>query len=99
MHILVSVNEGIIFILQICNLIFLLFDYTLGLRDRDYDTQAANAADICIDSISSLIRLFLWHGRRSYKRNVDICSFVLQRGLVISFIELIFVAVFYTISL
>ncbi|EAS04930.2 phospholipid-translocating P-type ATPase, flippase family protein (macronuclear) [Tetrahymena thermophila SB210] len=71
----------------------------LGIGISDSDNKLAQlAADVTIPEFYYLNQLLLWHGR-CYKKAVSLCSFVYQRGLVIAFIELIFVGVFYTITI
>ncbi|KAL6048773.1 putative aminophospholipid-translocase, variant 2 [Balamuthia mandrillaris] len=57
--------------------------------------QASLAADFSINQFSHLSRLLLWHGRNSYKRSARLSHFVIHRGLIISFIQAVFSALFY----
>eukprot|EP01087_Luapelamoeba_hula_P020418 TRINITY_DN6962_c0_g1_i1.p1 TRINITY_DN6962_c0_g1~~TRINITY_DN6962_c0_g1_i1.p1 ORF type:complete len:1107 (+),score=152.37 TRINITY_DN6962_c0_g1_i1:336-3656(+) len=57
--------------------------------------QASLAADFSITQFSHLTRLILWHGRNSYKRSARLSHFVIHRGLIISFIQAVFSAMFY----
>jgi len=57
--------------------------------------QAALAADFAIQEFSYLPRLFLWHGRNCYKRTAKLSQFILHRGLVISFVQMVFMSMFY----
>jgi len=53
------------------------------------------AADFSINQFSYISRLLLWHGRNSYKRSANLGQFVIHRGLIISFIQAVFSAIFY----
>jgi len=53
------------------------------------------AADFSINQFKHLKRLILWHGRNSYKRSARLGQFIIHRGLIISFIQAIFSAIFY----
>eukprot|EP00011_Vannellida_sp_DIVA3-517-6-12_P015112 CAMPEP_0114620448 /NCGR_PEP_ID=MMETSP0168-20121206/8730_1 /TAXON_ID=95228 ORGANISM="Vannella sp., Strain DIVA3 517/6/12" /NCGR_SAMPLE_ID=MMETSP0168 /ASSEMBLY_ACC=CAM_ASM_000044 /LENGTH=684 /DNA_ID=CAMNT_0001831639 /DNA_START=263 /DNA_END=2313 /DNA_ORIENTATION=- len=57
--------------------------------------QAALAADFSVLQFSHLQSLLFWHGRNSYKRSAMLSQYVIHRGLIISFIQAIFSAVFY----
>ncbi|GAM24916.1 hypothetical protein SAMD00019534_080910 [Acytostelium subglobosum LB1] len=57
--------------------------------------QASLAADFSINQFSYLSRLVLWHGRNSYKRSASLSQFVIHRGLIISFIQCVFSAIYY----
>jgi phospholipid-translocating ATPase len=57
--------------------------------------QASLAADFSITKFKHVARLFLWHGRNSYKRSSALAQFVIHRGLIISVIQAVFSAVFY----
>jgi len=57
--------------------------------------QASLAADYSINQFHYIRRLLLWHGRNSYKRSASLGQFVIHRGLIISFIQSIFSALFY----
>ncbi|KYR01728.1 hypothetical protein DLAC_01739 [Tieghemostelium lacteum] len=57
--------------------------------------QASLAADFSINQFSYLSRLILWHGRNSYKRSARLSQFVIHRGLIISFIQCVFSAIYY----
>jgi len=66
----------------------------IGLEGRE-GKQAALAADFSIREFSHLSRLVLWHGRNCYLRSATLSQFVIHRGLIISFIQLVFSALFY----
>merc|ERR1712137_692490 len=57
--------------------------------------QAALAADYSISQFSHVAQLFLWHGRNSYQRSAAMSQVIIHRGMVISFIQAIFCAVFF----
>jgi len=57
--------------------------------------QASLAADFSINQFSYLSELLLWHGRNSYKRSAILSQFIIHRGLIISFIQFVFSAMFY----
>jgi phospholipid-translocating ATPase len=57
--------------------------------------QASLAADFSIAEFSALRSLILWHGRQSYKRTSKLSNFVFHRGLIISFIQILFNCMFY----
>jgi len=57
--------------------------------------QASLAADFSINQFSYLTELLLWHGRNSYKRSAILSQFIIHRGLIISFIQFVFSAMFY----
>ncbi|EFA84483.1 ATPase [Heterostelium album PN500] len=61
--------------------------------------QASLAADFSITQFSYLSRLILWHGRNSYKRSASLSQFVIHRGLIISFIQCVFSAIYYFAAL
>jgi len=57
--------------------------------------QASLAADFSITQFSHIGRLLIWHGRNSYKRSASLGQFIFHRGLIISFIQAVFSALFY----
>ena len=66
----------------------------IGVEGRE-GKQAALAADFSISQFSHVARLVLWHGRNCYLRSATLSQFVIHRGLIISFIQLTFSALFY----
>jgi phospholipid-translocating ATPase len=58
----------------------------IGIKGKE-GFHASNASDYAITEFRHIIRLFLWHGRNSYIRSANICQFILQRGLIISFMQ------------
>lgn len=61
--------------------------------------QAALASDFSILKFKYLGTLLLWHGRLSYKRAAIMSQFVIHRGLIISIIQLVFIMLFYYVSI
>lgn len=57
--------------------------------------QASLAADFSVKQFSAITRLLLWHGRNSYQRSARLSQFVIHRGLIISFIQAVYSAIFY----
>ena len=57
--------------------------------------QASLAADFSINQFRYLTRLFLWHGRNSYKRTAKVSQFVIHRGFVIAIMQAVFSAILY----
>ncbi len=53
--------------------------------------QASLAADYSIPTFKHLNLLLLWYGRLSYKNTSTISKFVIHRGLIISFIQVIYI--------
>lgn len=61
--------------------------------------QASLAADFSITQFSHISKLFLVHGRLSYKRSASLSQFVIHRGLIISIMQAIFSSIFYFSSI
>ncbi len=61
--------------------------------------QASLSADYSINNFKDLKLLLLWFGRISYKNTATIAHFVIHRGLIISFLELIFIILFYCVPI
>jgi phospholipid-translocating ATPase len=57
--------------------------------------QASMAADFSLTQFSHVARLLVWHGRNSYHRSAILSQFIIHRGMVITFIQLLFSAIFY----
>lgn len=57
------------------------------------------ASDFSIPKFRYLNVLLLWHGRLSYKRSACLSQFVIYRGLIISIIQVVFMFIFYFLSL
>jgi len=51
--------------------------------------QASLAADYSITKFKHLNMLLLWYGRLSYKNTATVSKFVIHRGLIISFLQVI----------
>merc|ERR1712137_710790 len=66
----------------------------IGIEGKE-GRQAALAADYSISQFSHVAQLFLWHGRNSYQRSAAMSQVIIHRGMVISFIQAIFCAVFF----
>ena len=66
----------------------------VGVEGRE-GRQAALAADFSVSQFSHVARLVLWHGRNCYIRSATLSQFVIHRGLIISFIQLVFSSLFY----
>ncbi|KAI8909700.1 hypothetical protein EDD86DRAFT_190542 [Gorgonomyces haynaldii] len=69
-------------------------DVGIGIVGKE-GMQASLAADFSITQFSFISRLFLWHGRNSYKRSSKLGHFVIHRGLIISVIQAVFSSLFY----
>ncbi|KNC82576.1 hypothetical protein SARC_05150 [Sphaeroforma arctica JP610] len=69
-------------------------DVGIGIVGKE-GKQASLAADFSITKFKHVSRLFLWHGRNSYKRSSALAQFIIHRGLIISIIQAVFSAVFY----
>eukprot|EP01126_Amoeba_proteus_P066858 TRINITY_DN9759_c0_g2_i10.p1 TRINITY_DN9759_c0_g2~~TRINITY_DN9759_c0_g2_i10.p1 ORF type:complete len:863 (-),score=158.12 TRINITY_DN9759_c0_g2_i10:45-2633(-) len=69
-------------------------DVGLGIVGKE-GRQASLAADFSINQFCYVSRLLIWHGRNSYKRSAALSQFVIHRGLIISFIQAVFSALFY----
>eukprot|EP01102_Stenamoeba_stenopodia_P016185 TRINITY_DN5629_c0_g1_i1.p1 TRINITY_DN5629_c0_g1~~TRINITY_DN5629_c0_g1_i1.p1 ORF type:complete len:1050 (-),score=233.24 TRINITY_DN5629_c0_g1_i1:3344-6466(-) len=73
-------------------------DVGIGIEGKE-GKQASLAADFSITQFSHLARLVLWHGRNSYKRSARLSQFVIHRGLLISFIQALFSAIYYFVAI
>jgi phospholipid-translocating ATPase len=70
----------------------------IGIEGKE-GKQAALASDFSILKFKYLNMLLLWHGRLSYKRSACLSQFVIYRGLIISIIQMVFMFVFYFLSI
>ncbi|CCH60908.1 hypothetical protein TBLA_0D04110 [Henningerozyma blattae CBS 6284] len=52
--------------------------------------QASLAADFSVTQFCHITKLFLWHGRNSYKRSAKLAQFVMHRGLVIAVCQTVY---------
>ena len=73
-------------------------DLGIGIVGKE-GKQAALASDFSIDEFMYLKHLVLWHGRLYYKNSAKLSQFVIHRGLIISFIQVIFIALFYFVAI
>lgn len=69
-------------------------DVGLGLEGKE-GRQASLAADFSLTQFSHVVRLFLWHGRNSYKRTAKLSQFVIHRGFIIAVMQAVFSSLFY----
>lgn len=69
-------------------------DIGIGIVGKE-GKQASMAADFSITKFCYMSHLLLWHGRNSYKRSANMAQFIIHRGLVIGFMQLIFSATVY----
>eukprot|EP01059_Diplonema_ambulator_P007653 TRINITY_DN17146_c0_g1_i1.p1 TRINITY_DN17146_c0_g1~~TRINITY_DN17146_c0_g1_i1.p1 ORF type:complete len:1140 (+),score=434.95 TRINITY_DN17146_c0_g1_i1:152-3421(+) len=69
----------------------------LGIEGKE-GRHASLAADYSLVKFCHCLRLITWHGRNSYKRSARLSQFVIHRGLIISFIQAVFSALFYFMS-
>jgi phospholipid-translocating ATPase len=56
--------------------------------------QASLASDFSLLEFRAVLRLVLYHGRHSYKHSARLAQFVIHRGLVISFMQAVFSALY-----
>jgi phospholipid-translocating ATPase len=73
-------------------------DIGIGIVGKE-GMQAALAADFSINQFNYLNKLLLWHGRLAYKRSAKLSQFVIHRGMILSFIQVVFTSVFYFIAI
>lgn len=69
-------------------------DVGLGLEGKE-GRQASLAADFSLVQFSHVVKLFLWHGRNSYKRTAKLSQFVIHRGFIIAVMQAVFSSLFY----
>lgn len=70
----------------------------IGIEGKE-GLQAALSSDVSIKRFKDIQKLFLWHGRLSYLRTSKLSNFVVHRGLIITAIQMIFIALFYFVSI
>lgn len=70
----------------------------VGIYGRE-GNQAALAADFTINKFNYLCKLMFFHGRNAHRGISSISQFVLHRGLIISWLQEIFSALFFMISM
>ena len=73
-------------------------DVGIGIYGKE-GIQAALASDFSITEFKHLNAMLLWHGRLSYKRSCVLSQFIIHRGLIISYMQAIFCAVFYFVAI
>lgn len=73
-------------------------DVGLGIVGKE-GMQAALASDFSILEFSHLKDLILWHGRLSYQRTAKLSQFIIHRGMIISFIQAIFMMIFFLVTI
>lgn len=73
-------------------------DVGIGIEGKE-GLQAALASDFSVKKFNQILRLILWHGRLSYVRTSLLNNFVLHRGLVISVIQVLFMTMFYHVTI
>lgn len=61
--------------------------------------QASLASDVSVTRFKDIEKLFLWHGRLSYLRTSKMSNFVIHRGLIITVIQMIFISLYYFVSI
>ena len=69
-------------------------DVGVGIEGKE-GLQASLASDFSLVKFCNLNTLILWWGRVSYKNTSTMANFVIHRGLIISFIQCLFSAMFY----
>ena len=70
----------------------------IGIYGRE-GNQAALAADFTVNKFNYLCKLIFFHGRNAHMGISSISQFVLHRGLIISWLQEIFSALFFMISM
>jgi phospholipid-translocating ATPase len=73
-------------------------DVGIGIYGKE-GIQAALASDFSITEFKNLNTLLLWHGRLSYKRSCVLSQFIIHRGIIISFMQAIFCAIFFFVAI
>lgn len=69
----------------------------VGIRGKE-GQQASLAADYSVEKFSALRRLLLWHGRNCFQRSVRLAILIIHRGLMFSWLQVLFSALFYFVS-
>eukprot|EP01094_Clydonella_sp_ATCC50884_P022154 TRINITY_DN5047_c0_g1_i1.p1 TRINITY_DN5047_c0_g1~~TRINITY_DN5047_c0_g1_i1.p1 ORF type:complete len:1089 (+),score=461.23 TRINITY_DN5047_c0_g1_i1:91-3357(+) len=69
-------------------------DVGIGIEGKE-GKQASMAADFSIMQFSFVARLLLWHGRNSYHRSAILSQFIIHRGMLITFVQIVFSAMYY----
>ena len=73
-------------------------DIGIGIVGKE-GKQASLASDFSINQFSHIKPLILWHGRLYYKNSSKLSQFVIHRGLIISFIQALFISTFYFVTI
>lgn len=73
-------------------------DVGIGIVGKE-GKQAALASDFSILEFQYIKHLILWHGRLYYKNSAKLSQFIIHRGLIISFIQAIFICLFYYVAI
>lgn len=70
----------------------------IGIEGKE-GLQASLASDVSVKQFKDIQKLFLWHGRLSYQRTSKLANFVVHRGLIITTIQVIFITLYYYVSI
>lgn len=70
----------------------------IGIEGKE-GLQASLASDVSVRRFMDIELLFLWHGRLSYLRTSKLSNFIFHRGLIITTIQVIFIVIFYYVSI
>lgn len=70
----------------------------IGIEGKE-GLQASLASDVSVRRFMDIEMLFLWHGRLSYLRTSKLSNFIFHRGLIITTIQVIFIVIFYYVSI
>jgi len=73
-------------------------DLGIGIVGKE-GKQASLASDFSVYEFQYIKALILWHGRLYYKNSAKLSQFVIHRGLIISFIQALFMCVFYFVAI
>jgi phospholipid-translocating ATPase len=70
----------------------------IGIEGKE-GLQASLASDVSVKRFKDIEKLLLWHGRLSYQRTSKLANFVIHRGLIITVIQMIFICLYYYVSI
>ena len=70
----------------------------IGIEGKE-GLQASLASDVSVTKFKNILKLVLWHGRLSYVRSSVMANFVIHRGLILTVIQLLFMIIFYFVSI
>jgi len=73
-------------------------DLGIGIVGKE-GKQASLASDFSVYEFQYIKTLILWHGRLYYKNAAKLSQFVIHRGLIISFMQALFMCVFYFVAI